>query len=132
MEKLAEILRSLDLDLAGAIRWQDARSIIYRTSEWHSDPELQKVDPIDILAVFEDEVRKAEKEAHELKQKTAEEKRRQARKARDDFKVRETSTVYPGRTLIVLHRTVTAAPATRSEPYYSWHTLAVHLPQHRL
>lgn len=92
MHKLSDILQSLELDLAGAVRWQDARSTITRTSEWHRDPELQKVDPIDILAVFEEEVRKAEKEASELRHRTTDEKRRKARKAREDFKVSDSLT----------------------------------------
>lgn len=87
MSKLTSILRSLSLDLAGPVRWQEARSTLFRTAEWHRDPELQKIDQIDVLAVFEEEVRKAEKEANEVRARAAEEKRRRGRKARDEFVV---------------------------------------------
>ncbi|BGP62244.1 U1 snRNP protein [Rhodotorula toruloides] len=85
MDKLTGILQSLQLDLAGPVRWQDARMLIQRTPEWHHDPELQRIEPIDMLTVFEDEVRRAEQAYVEQKQRVAEEKRRKARKAREDF-----------------------------------------------
>ncbi|GAA6027611.1 hypothetical protein JCM8097_007946 [Rhodosporidiobolus ruineniae] len=85
MDKLTAILQSLQLDLAGPVRWQDVRTMFYRTPEWHRDPELQRIEPIDMLTVFEDEVRRAEKELAEQRQRVAEEKRRKARRARDDF-----------------------------------------------
>ncbi|GAA5953099.1 hypothetical protein JCM21900_005067 [Sporobolomyces salmonicolor] len=85
MDKLTKILESLQLDLAGPVRWQDVRATLYRTPEWHRDPELQRIEMIDMLTVVEDEVRKAEKELAEQRQRVAEEKRRRGRKARDDF-----------------------------------------------
>ncbi|GAA5897497.1 hypothetical protein JCM5296_001143 [Sporobolomyces johnsonii] len=85
MDKLTKILESLQLDLAGPVRWQDVRATLYRTPEWHRDPELQRIEMIDMLTVVEDEVRKAEKELAEQRQRLAEEKRRRGRKARDDF-----------------------------------------------
>lgn len=87
MHKISDILQSLELDLAGAVRWQDARSTITRTSEWHRDSELQKIEPIDMLSVYEEEVRKAEKEASEVRHRSADEKRRKGRKAREEFMV---------------------------------------------
>lgn len=88
MAKLTKILQSPSLDLAGSVRWREAQATIFRSPEWHRDPELQKVEPIDVLAVFEDEVRKAESEATQARQRANEEKRRRARKAREDFVVR--------------------------------------------
>lgn len=88
MDKLTKILESLNLDLAGPIRWQEIRATLYRHPEWHRDPELQRIEPIDMLTVVEDEVRRAEKEQAEQRQRIAEEKRRRARKAREDFVVR--------------------------------------------
>ncbi|GAA5968719.1 hypothetical protein JCM11641_000709 [Rhodosporidiobolus odoratus] len=85
MDKLTAILQSLQLDLAGPVRWQEARAMFYRTPEWHRDPELQGIEPIDMLTVYEDEVRRAEKELAEQRQRVAEEKRRKARRARDEF-----------------------------------------------
>jgi pre-mRNA-processing factor 40 len=87
MDKLTAILQTLQLDLAGPVRWQDVRTMFVRTPEWHRDPELQCIEPIDMLTVFEDEVRRAEKELAEQRQRTAEEKRRKARRARDEFNV---------------------------------------------
>ncbi|KWU46145.1 hypothetical protein RHOSPDRAFT_32138 [Rhodotorula sp. JG-1b] len=85
MDKLTAIFQSLQLDLAGPVRWQDARGLIMRTPEWHRDPELQRIEPIDMITVFEDEVQRAEKELAEVRQRRAEERRRKARKAREGF-----------------------------------------------
>ncbi|GAA5830706.1 hypothetical protein JCM11251_001050 [Rhodosporidiobolus azoricus] len=85
MDKLTAILQTLQLDLAGPVRWQDVRIMFQRTTDWHRDPELQRIEPIDMLTVFEDEVRRAEKELAEQRQRVQEEKRRKARRARDDF-----------------------------------------------
>ncbi|GAA5940174.1 uncharacterized protein JCM15063_001728 [Sporobolomyces koalae] len=87
MDKLTRILESLELDLAGPIRWQEIRATLYRTPEWHRDPELQRIEPIDMLTVVEDEVRRADKELAEQRQRAAEEKRRKARKAREEYRV---------------------------------------------
>lgn len=85
MDKLTAIFQSLQLDLAGPVRWQDARGLIMRTPEWHRDPELQRIEPIDMITVFEDEVQRAEKELAEVRQRRAEDRRRKARKAREGF-----------------------------------------------
>jgi pre-mRNA-processing factor 40 len=95
MDKLTAILQSLQLDLAGPVRWQDVRIMFQRTTDWHRDPELQRIEPIDMLTVFEDEVRRAEKELAEQRQRVQEEKRRKARRARDDFNVRFASSFFP-------------------------------------
>ncbi|KAK4698602.1 pre-mRNA-processing factor 40, partial [Phenoliferia sp. Uapishka_3] len=91
IEKVTAILQSLSLDIAGTVRWREAQSTLYATPEWTNDYELQKLEPIDLLGVFEDELRKAEKEMMEAKQKAGEEKRRRGRKAREDFLVRSSS-----------------------------------------
>ncbi|KAL8292499.1 hypothetical protein RQP46_001111 [Phenoliferia psychrophenolica] len=85
MDKVAGILQALSLDIAGSVRWREAQSTIYSTPEWANDHELQRLEPIDLLAVFEDELHKAEKEARDAKQRTVEEKRRRGRKSREDF-----------------------------------------------
>ncbi|BGP55203.1 U1 snRNP protein [Rhodotorula sphaerocarpa] len=86
MDKLTAIFQSLQLDLAGPVRWQDARGLIMRTPEWHRDPELQQIEPIDMITVFEDEVQRAEKEQAEVRSKRNEEKRRKGRRAREGFR----------------------------------------------
>ncbi|GAA5861781.1 hypothetical protein JCM3774_001299 [Rhodotorula dairenensis] len=85
MDKLTAIFQALQLDLAGPVRWQDARGLIMRTPEWHRDPELQRIEPIDMITVFEDEVQRAEKDLAEVRQRRAEDRRRKARKAREGF-----------------------------------------------
>lgn len=57
-----------------------------RTPEWHRDPELQQIEPIDMITVFEDEVQRAEKEQAEVRSKRNEEKRRKGRRAREGFR----------------------------------------------
>lgn len=85
MDKVSQILQGLSLDLAGTIRWRDAQGTMYRTPEWLHDNDLQKIDPADVLTIFEEEVRKAEKERNDERAKAAEQKRRSGRKARENF-----------------------------------------------
>ncbi|KAM0787405.1 hypothetical protein ACM66B_003489 [Microbotryomycetes sp. NB124-2] len=85
MDKITKILQGLELDLAGTVRWQDVRNAVISTPEWTRDSELQKIEPIDVLIVYEDELRKAEKEANEARSKQNEERRRKHRKAREAF-----------------------------------------------
>lgn len=87
MEKVTVILRSLSLDLAGSVKWRDAQSTLSRTPEWQNDSELQIVDPIDVLTIFEEEVKKAERESNDTRKRLAEEKRRRERKSREKFVV---------------------------------------------
>lgn len=94
IEKVTGILKSLSLDLAGSVRWRDAQATISQTPEWTADPALQTIDPIDILAIFEEEVRKAEKEANDTRKRVAEERRRRERKARENFNVGSTLPSY--------------------------------------
>lgn len=122
MDKLTAILQSLSLDLAGPVRWADARALVMRTPEWHRDGELQRIELVDMLAVFEDEVRRAEHEAQGARQKAAEDKRRRARKARDDFNVRPLacflslfSSRVPARTRELTYRLAPLAQALLQE-----------------
>lgn len=82
------------LDLAGPIRWRDVREAITRTPQWQADLQLQTIDPIDILTIYEDELRMAEKALNEAKSRATEEKRRSGRKAREAFIVRVKSITY--------------------------------------
>ncbi|KAK4055996.1 U1 snRNP protein [Microbotryomycetes sp. JL221] len=85
MDKVTQILQSLELDLAGSVKWQDVRAAVQSAPQFLRDTELQKIEPIDVLNVYEDELRKSEKEANELRAKQNEERRRRHRKARDEF-----------------------------------------------
>lgn len=88
MTKIGTLLQSLSLDLAGPLKWKDVQATIMSTPEWQEDLELQRIAPIDILAVYEEELSKAERESNEERRRTGEEKRRRARKAREAFVVR--------------------------------------------
>ena len=92
--KLTNVMQALSLDLAGTVRWRDAQEVIARTTEWQTDEELRLIDPLDVLAIFEEEVKKAEKESNELRHASSEEKRRRNRKAREAFVVRSLSFRY--------------------------------------
>ena len=80
-------MQALSLDLAGSVRWRDAQEVIARTTEWQTDNELRLIDPLDVLTIFEEEERKADKELNDVRHKSAEEKRRRNRKAREAFVV---------------------------------------------
>ncbi|SCV67520.1 BQ2448_5131 [Microbotryum intermedium] len=117
LEKLTSILRSLNLDLAGPLRWQEACSTIVRTPEWHRGPELQKIEPLDILNVFEEQVKIAEKEAIEGRARQVNDKKRRARKARDGFKellneLKESGHIISGTTWHSIH------PVIENDPRY--------------
>lgn len=87
-------MQALSLDLAGTIRWRDAQEVVARTTEWQNDQELRLIDPLDVLAIFEEEVKKAEKESNESRHASSEEKRRRNRKAREAFVVSRLSSPY--------------------------------------
>jgi hypothetical protein len=136
MDKLTKILESLELDLAGPIRWQEVRATLFRTPEWHRDPELQRMEPIDMLTVVEDEVRRAEKELAEQRQRLAEEKRRRARKAREDYSVRPVLLFRFDdieKRKLIIHFFPQGSPfgTCRRRSNCRWYDLEVNLPSHR-
>lgn len=85
MAKLSTTLRSLQLDLSGPLRWRDAHQLILRTPDYQHSIQLQQIAPLDILTVFEEEVRLADRDAAEARARRASDKRREARRARDRF-----------------------------------------------
>jgi pre-mRNA-processing factor 40 len=87
LAKLANIFQSLSLDLAGPLRWREVHSTILSTQAWQSDPNLQRIAQVDILAAYEEELNKAEREQGDERRRVGEEKRRRNRKAREAFVV---------------------------------------------
>lgn len=86
-EKLTQLLRSHEekLDLPGEfelIQWRIAQEAILRSEEFQNDADLRQMDDLDMLIVFEEEIKRAEKESNEAKAKQKEERRRSCRKAR--------------------------------------------------
>lgn len=76
-----------DLGVDAVTRWRTAHSLLLESEEWKSDPELQKLPPLDILLAFEDYSRIKEREFDEQLRKEQVETTRRQRKAREGFKV---------------------------------------------
>lgn len=83
IEKLAVILKNLDLD--PSVRFQDGLRIVRDTKEWKDDPELQIIEPLDFLIVFEESIKRAEQEYAAQKQREKIEKQRLVRKTRQAY-----------------------------------------------
>ncbi|PLW16854.1 hypothetical protein PCANC_09451 [Puccinia coronata f. sp. avenae] len=86
-EKLTSLLRSHQekLNIPGEfemIQWRVAQEAILQSEDFQNDEDLRKMDDLDMLIVFEDEIKRAEKETMELKAKQKDEKRRSCRKMR--------------------------------------------------
>lgn len=83
IEKLASVLKNLSLDLS--VRFQSATNIIRGTKEWSEDTELQSMDPLDFLIVYEENVKRMEQEADQKRLKEKTERQRQIRKNREAY-----------------------------------------------
>ncbi|KAH9823196.1 hypothetical protein DFH28DRAFT_351553 [Melampsora americana] len=86
-EKLTDLLRAHEekLDISGdleTMQWRVAQEAILRSEFFQNDDDLRKMDDLDMLMVFEEEVKRAEKESSEAKAKQKEDKRRTYRKTR--------------------------------------------------
>ncbi|EGG11939.1 uncharacterized protein MELLADRAFT_33054, partial [Melampsora larici-populina 98AG31] len=86
-EKLTDLLRAHEekLDLSGdleTMQWRVAQEAILRSEFFQNDDDLRKMDDLDMLMVFEEEVKRAEKDSNATKAKQKEDKRRAYRKAR--------------------------------------------------
>jgi pre-mRNA-processing factor 40 len=82
---LSELLRTLDITVS--TRWRQAHDIILSSPEFRADADLQKVETLDILTVYDDYSRQLEQEHDEEYRRFKVEQIRKARKARDAFKV---------------------------------------------
>jgi len=86
-EKLTSLLRAHQekLNLPGEfemIQWRSAQEAILQSEDFQNDEDLRKMDDLDMLIVFEEEIKRAEKETMELKAKQKDDKRRSCRKTR--------------------------------------------------
>jgi pre-mRNA-processing factor 40 len=79
------LFKELEVDVL--TRWRQAQSMVMETEEWQSDPDLQKLAPLDMLLAFEDYSRVLERDFEEQQRKSQIEKTRRERKAREGFRV---------------------------------------------
>jgi pre-mRNA-processing factor 40 len=86
VDKLGQLISSLQLEIDTP--WREARERAMRDRAWSNDVELQQIDMLDFLTVFEENVKAKETEAIEIKAKQREEKRRRQRKVREAYVVR--------------------------------------------
>lgn len=85
-EKLAGLLRDPEQLGLGpnleSVQWRQGHALITRSPAMRDDEDLRRMEDLDILIVFEEQVKRAEREANELRQKDKEARRRAGRKAR--------------------------------------------------
>ncbi|KAF8916176.1 hypothetical protein CPB85DRAFT_1374657 [Mucidula mucida] len=82
--KVVSLFKQLGVD--AVTRWRTAYNLIIDSDEWKSDPEIQKLPPLDILLAFEDYSRVKEREFDDQMRKEQVENTRKQRKAREAFK----------------------------------------------
>ena len=84
IQVLGSLIRQLDISVS--TRWRAAHEIILSSPSWRADPQLQKIDTIDMLGVYDDYSRQLEQEHEEDSRRHRIESIRRARKAREGFK----------------------------------------------
>jgi pre-mRNA-processing factor 40 len=84
-QSLSRHIRTMEITVA--TRWRDGHKTILASEQFRADPQLQKMETLDILTVFDDYTRELEKEHDEDARRKTAEYRRRGRKARDGFKV---------------------------------------------
>lgn len=83
LDNLSKLIQNLDLNVS--TRWRAAHEIILGAPAFRQNPEMQKIETIDILTVWEEYSRRLEQE-HETESKRLRiERVRKARKAREGF-----------------------------------------------
>lgn len=83
IEKLAALLKKLDIDLD--VKYNDARGMVRNSNEWQEDTQLQSIEPLDFLIVYEESVKRSEQEAEKIKHKAKVDSQRQIRKNREAY-----------------------------------------------
>lgn len=74
------------LDISVSTRWRAAHDLIISSPAFRSDKDLQKIEVLDMIKVYEDYAYKLEQEHKEESRKLKIEATRNARKAREGFK----------------------------------------------
>ncbi|KAG8953364.1 hypothetical protein FRC03_011795 [Tulasnella sp. 419] len=83
--RVVDLFKKLQVDVI--TRWRDAQQAVLESEEYKSNvDELQKLPPLDMLLAFEDYSRVLEREWEDNQRKTAIEKGRKERKAREGFR----------------------------------------------
>lgn len=83
METFATLLQDLDIDHTTS--WLDAQDIYRSSKEYQRNKDLQEMDPLDFLSVFEVHINGLEQEHNEERQKAKVEMQRRERKNREAF-----------------------------------------------
>lgn len=84
LDKLTNVLKSLELDY-NTTRFTEAEHALRNSKEWREDTDLQAVEPMDFLILFEEMVKKAEQEAHSARAKQRTQRQREIRKNREAY-----------------------------------------------
>jgi hypothetical protein len=84
IQNLTKLVRGLDITVA--TRWRAGHNTITHSEAFRADAQLQKMETLDILNVFDEYTHQLEKEHEEDAHRKRVEYRRRARKARDAFK----------------------------------------------
>ncbi len=84
LQTLGSLIR--DLNITVSTRWRAAHDMILSSPDFRSNPDLEKVETLDILAVYDDYSRLLEREHEEESRKAKTDNVRRLRKARDGFK----------------------------------------------
>jgi pre-mRNA-processing factor 40 len=85
MNTLSDLLPKLE-GITISTPWREAHSVILDSEAYQNDPELKKIETIDILTVYDDYTRQLEKEHDESSKKYRVDMVRRGRKAREGFK----------------------------------------------
>ncbi|WVR09199.1 hypothetical protein IAU60_006261 [Kwoniella sp. DSM 27419] len=84
MKALSDLIRTLEISVS--TRWRGAHDLIVSSDVFKSDTELQKIETIDMITVYDDYARQLEAEHEEESRRLRIEHVRKARKAREGFK----------------------------------------------
>ncbi|WWC91393.1 uncharacterized protein L201_006337 [Kwoniella dendrophila CBS 6074] len=85
VKTLSELIKTLDISVS--TRWREAHDLIVSSEHFKSDRQLQKIETIDMIQVYDNYSRKLEIEHEEESKKIRIENIRKSRKSRDEFKV---------------------------------------------
>lgn len=115
LNKLSALIRRLDIDIT--TRWRGAYEAILSSSPWKSDPELQTIETIDMLDIYDEYNRELEKDFDVDSRRQRIDRVRFARKARDDFRAMLHELQTEGK-LTRLSKWKDLYPAIREDPRY--------------
>lgn len=115
LQSLGSLIRQLNITVS--TRWRAAHDMILSSPDFRSDPDLEKVETLDILAVYDDYSRLLEREHEEELRKSKVDIVRRNRKARDAFKALLTDLQNSG-DLTRLSKWKETHPKIKDDPRY--------------